>query len=257
MGLDLRFPLIYGMGRGYFVPAEFVMSRCLQAFTNIKQGCVIDVGANVGVYLVKLKVIRDDVDYYGFEPNHACNFYTHELIRRNGFTRAKVFPFALSDTRQLRTLYASAMGDKTGSMLEYTKANQVLDHSFDIYTMVGDEFLQQLDIEQVAVIKIDVEGAELEVLRGLKGTISTHQPYIYCEVLDLHDDDTFADRQVRITKVYELLEELDYGILGVWKDNTATETKSAVTDFGPQYREEYIFSPRDELDRLKKEIESL
>jgi len=84
-GLDLKYPIIFGMGRGYVIPKEIWMGQCLDAFIRSKQGCVIDVGVNVGVYLVKLKVLRDDIEYIGFEPNAVCNYYINELIRMNKF----------------------------------------------------------------------------------------------------------------------------------------------------------------------------
>jgi len=80
MGKKLKFPVIYGMGRGYFYPQQIWMFECLQAFVQSKKGGVVDVGANVGLYLVQLRVISDDVWYYGFEPLRACNFYLQELI---------------------------------------------------------------------------------------------------------------------------------------------------------------------------------
>jgi len=99
LGLKLKIPLIYGMHNGgYIVPAEFWMSSCLESFIKTKDGCIVDVGVNVGLYLVKLKALSDAVEYYGIDSSPACIFYTQELIRLNQFKRAKLFTTALSDS---------------------------------------------------------------------------------------------------------------------------------------------------------------
>ena len=116
-GLDLKYPIVYGMGRGYVIPKEIWMGQCLDAFIRSKKGCVIDVGVNVGVYLVKLKVLTDGVEYFGFEPNAVCNYYTNELIRMNKFERARVLPRALSDEMSVQRLYDAGLGDKVASIL--------------------------------------------------------------------------------------------------------------------------------------------
>ena len=171
-GLDLKYPIVYGMGRGYVIPKEIWMGQCLDAFLLSKQGCVIDVGVNVGVYLVKLKVLRDDVEYIGFEPNAVCNYYTNELIRMNKFKKARVLPVALSNELSVKTLYASKLGDKTASLVvETTTSDASLEYSSDIVTVEGDMFIEMLGVKELAVIKVDVEGAELIVLNGLIKTI--------------------------------------------------------------------------------------
>src|SRR5262249_28647560 len=64
----------------------------------------------------------------------------------------------------------------------------------------------------VSVIKIDVEGAELEVVRGLAHTISTCRPSIICEVLPTYSgaDGRRTFREPRIGALLDILHRLDY-----------------------------------------------
>lgn len=52
-----------------------------------------------------------------------------------------------------------------------------------ILAMPGDD----LSIDDISVIKIDVEGSELEVLQGLIETIDKFSPFILFEVLSLYN----------------------------------------------------------------------
>ena len=110
-GMKLKVPIVYGIKNGgYIVPAETWMGDCLKAFVTTKPGTVIDIGVNVGLYLVKLRLISKNIPYIGFEPNPSCQLYTQELIRLNQFKNAKVIPIALAEHDDITQFYASKIG---------------------------------------------------------------------------------------------------------------------------------------------------
>ncbi len=251
-GLDLKYPLIYGMGRGYVIPKEIWMGQCLDAFIRSKQGCVIDVGVNVGVYLVKLKVLRDDIEYIGFEPNAVCNYYTNELIRMNKFKKASVLPVALSNELSVKTLYASKLGDKTASLVvETTNEDASLEYSSDIVTVEGDAFIEMLGVKEIAVIKVDVEGAELFVLNGLVKTIDKFRPFFYIEVWANKEKD--SESVDRITRIYDLITSRDYSIIGVSSDRRLEGVTSS-DDIFEQGDPNYMFVPNELVEKFKTNV---
>jgi hypothetical protein len=66
----------------------------------------------------------------------------------------------------------------------------------------------------VSIIKIDVEGAELEVVKGLADTLMRYRPAIVCEVLPTYSgaDGRRAFRQPRIEALLGILRSLDYDV---------------------------------------------
>lgn len=254
-GLDLKYPIIYGMGRGYVVPKEIWMGQCLNAFIRCKEGSVIDVGVNVGVYLVKLKVLSDDVEYYGFEPNAVCNYYTNELVRMNGFRNAKVLPLALSDEMSVQTLYADRLGDKGASLIPETKESANVEYSSDIVTVKGDDFIKLLNIKDIAVVKVDVEGAEFFVLNGLIETIENFRPFFYIEIwAGSNREDAVAIE--RISKIYNLITSRDYTVLGNYGE-AELKAVTSVDDFFDQVDPNYIFVPNEFLENFKEAVKSI
>jgi Methyltransferase FkbM domain len=67
-------------------------------------------------------------------------------------------------------------------------------------------------------VKIDVEGAELAVLRGMLATLRQHRPVIVCEI-DAPDEEALQAKRGEIT---QLLEAAEYAIelLGASYDST-------------------------------------
>jgi FkbM family methyltransferase len=241
LGMRLLSPTIYGMvNGGYIVPGELWMSDCLEAFIGTRKGCVLDIGSNVGVYLVKLRVISREVEYFGVEPNHACNFYLQELIRLNRFEHARILPFAFSDHRGVGMIYAGGRGSKRGSALPSHRPGEDLAHSFEAYFAIGDEVVETLGLRELAVIKLDVEEGELEALQGLMRTIEKYRPYIYCEILETGGDEL---RIVRTRRICESVRGMDYAILGVEKSGRVLEIIDDIGRVGKDYWEEYIFAP--------------
>ncbi len=132
--------------------------------------------------MVKLKSLDSQRDYYGFEPNPVCNFYTQELISANDFQNVRMFPFALSNVKELRRFYAKRKADKMGSLHDYARPGEIKGNSFDLFTFPGNEFFDFLDTDKICAMKKDVEGFELEVLQGLKNTLVKYRPFVFSEI---------------------------------------------------------------------------
>jgi FkbM family methyltransferase len=251
-GLTLKVPVVYGViNGGYIVPAETWMGDCLRTFIDTKRGCVLDIGVNVGLFLVKLRVISKDVPYYGFEPNPSCILYTQELIRLNNFKHATLIPIALSDKEHVATFFAANIGDETGTLIKAHKKGETLDYSFDVFTMRGDMLIPYLNIDELAAIKIDVEEAEINVIHGLEETIGNFRPYIYCEILNVNDD---KDKISRAKQICEFILARDYRILGVTNDTRELKIIESIDDVGVAYWQEYVFCPDECVNRFVDSI---
>lgn len=254
LGMPLRVPVVHGVvNSGYIIPAEFWMGQCLKTFIDTKPGTVIDIGVNVGLYLVKLRQLSAEREYIGFEPNPSCHFYTQELIRLNRFEYARIFSIALSEENGTARFFATEVGDKTGSLVYEHKSHEVLDHSFDVVTMTGDRMFELLNLDAISVIKIDVEEAELFVLRGLQETIAKHRPYIYCEILFSNGD---PSREQRNRGIFELITANDYAVFGRRREHPALTRVHDVSAISGDLEQEYIFCPAELSEVFCREIQN-
>ncbi len=247
-GLKLTIPLIYGLGADHLSRTSRPWTYHLLArLLNESPGAFVDIGANVGLYLIWLKSLDERRAYVGFEPNSACYFYLQELIRCNHFVDANVFPVALSDSRRMSTFFARRLGDKMGSLLADHRVEKDKPFSFNVITQPGDPLFADLNLAAISAIKIDVEGFELEVLRGLSATLEKHRPPIICEVLA--PDPVSPEYEARLRKVEELfslLKELDYSLLSMGPDEQLRATDSPEAMLGIS-QPDRILVPNEEV----------
>lgn len=154
-----------------------------------RPGTFVDVGANLGQTLGKVLAVDPDRSYLGFEPQIGACHYIDTFLKANGLRNARVLPLGLSDRNGLMSFWSTGEADTMASLVDegQGKTRSV------IMTRTGDDVLAELEIGEVAAIKIDVEGAEYQVLRGFERTLSTIGPPIIFEVLANVDADGVSD----------------------------------------------------------------
>lgn len=136
----------------------------------------VDIGANKGTYTLPLSWYAAGV--HAFEPHPLLFRYLTDAFPGGKVT---VHPLALSNERGESTLKVPVKGKQervnVGSLLD---ANTQGVHVYPVRV----ETLDAIGLKQIGFIKIDVEGAELDVLAGAAATIARDRPNILCEILD-------------------------------------------------------------------------
>lgn len=147
----------------------------------IPQGTVtIDVGANCGLYTRRLSRLSSKV--HAFEPSHRMA----ELLRRTSASNVSVHEIALSDQVGEAELFIPRDDDR----LIYSLASLEPRHSSSdqqvVSTSVPTARLDAIVHEEVAFVKIDVEGHELNVLSGAAELLEHSQPVFLVEAEERH-----------------------------------------------------------------------
>lgn len=194
-------PVIAGVGRANLDVREEHLFHLLQRLHEPGR-LLVDVGANIGQTLVKyIHIGGRQIRYFGFEPNPIAVVYVEELIRINDLENARVVPVALSDRHQLADLLVQSLesADSGASINPDFRDNSYYRAKRLVPVLNGDEVIDQLQItDKGFILKIDVEGAELSVLKGLEKTLRTLRPHVVAEILPPSDDFSESVNRTRL-----------------------------------------------------------
>jgi FkbM family methyltransferase len=135
---------------------------------------LFDVGANVGHYsLLLADVFGSRAAIHSFEPSHS----TFQKLVSNVGTRPNIVPhnFGFGDKDASVTLYACS--EQSGLASVYKRRldhfNLAMDAAETVELRTADDFCQGQRIQQVHLMKLDVEGNEMKVLQGASGLLSS------------------------------------------------------------------------------------
>ncbi|UEM06789.1 FkbM family methyltransferase (plasmid) [Skermanella rosea] len=218
-GVELRIPAIRGVSCDISEPW---MSDLLRKVLR-QPGAFLDIGVNVGQTLVKVKSLDPDRDYVGFEPNPVCVAYLQELIRDNAFANCTIVPVGLytEDGVLALDLFSDSATDSSGSLIENFRPDHKVFSTVLVPVFRYDAVDRFVKSDRVGIVKIDVEGAELEVVKSLYAMIRRDRPIILAELLPVYSERNAA-RKSRQDELERILSDLGYAILRVEKkaDNT-------------------------------------
>lgn len=131
---------------------------------------VLDIGAAVGYYtLLSAKLVGTSGRVVSFEPDSTNLQFLRRHVEQNGLSQVTILPMALADETGTAR-FGGGTGTGTGRLCE---------------NGVDEVAVRRLDDVAIEMelrprhLKIDVEGAEMAVLRGGERTIKTHRPTIF------------------------------------------------------------------------------
>jgi FkbM family methyltransferase len=156
-----------------------------------KTGTFLDIGANIGNHSIYLsKHFRRVISFepvprncWIFKANrHLNRAHNITLVEKGLSSKPAQLYFGCEDPMQTNTgLHKSENGSEDAEAAEVVR---------------GDDALQALGISNVVGVKIDVEGHEPEVIRGLEATLRSNRPLVFWEAFS-HDSASHSENILR------------------------------------------------------------
>ena len=141
---------------------------------------VIDVGANIGRWSLLIARLFKTQKVFSFEPFLKTYFYLAENISLNISLNIETFNLALNNKNEFVSM--SSVNEMNSGMNFISLAQTA--SADQVQSVTLDDFLFKKMADKIDVIKIDVEGFEMNVLQGAAQTIEKHHPVIICEIDD-------------------------------------------------------------------------
>jgi len=245
-GRGIRVPLVAGVGFDNLQPTERWMDTVLPVLLGHRGGTFVDVGVNVGQTLIKLRRFDAAVPYVGFEPNPVCYTYTQKLIAENRFEHCTLVPVGLSNTATVVSFHMRSDSDVGASTVDGFRKFGEGPHDVRLVPVfTGDDMLERLGTPSVSVLKVDVEGAELEVLQGFEATLA-RRPFVLCEILPLfsHDGPKGRFRKPRQDALLAFMRHAGYALYRILPDASALPLRDIDVHRDPELTN-YLFAPQE------------
>jgi FkbM family methyltransferase len=188
-------------------------------------GVVLDIGANLGTFCVPLAQKIPQLKFHAFEPQRIVSYQLCANIIINSLDNVYTYEFALSNEDANVEL---AMPDytKETNIGAFSVNKEVRENEYECTTVNTTDKIQLLPLDLLAfnnvkLIKIDVEGHELEVLKGGIETIKANDyPPIIFEAWTLK-----PWFQKKRKTLFDYLEGHGYKIEQLGNNNLAWHTK--------------------------------
>ena len=138
----------------------------------------LDIGANLGLFTYFMS--RSSKKVYAFEPNPYPLKHLKYVVDRN----VEIVPIAIGNkdgTEKLRIPKTRKGWTSNGASIAKIDIREGIEYSVEIRK------IDTLNIQNIGLIKIDVEGFELDVLKGAINTIKNQKPNLIIENEIVHN----------------------------------------------------------------------
>jgi FkbM family methyltransferase len=171
---------------------------------------VVDVGAHIGTHTLTMsRLVGPSGRVYAFEPVKKIYRELRRNLELNGVTNVVALRYALGK--------GSPTVIEMNPIHEGEEGGTAVGHGGDAVELRS---LDSFGLEQVSLIKIDVEGFELPVLDGAEETIRRNRPVLVVEILGGYDYETAPEQaRMQIDVTRWRIGGLGYSVDRIWKQD--------------------------------------
>jgi FkbM family methyltransferase len=215
-GEELRLPVLPELSRSWstalywrWPPALPIRAFYEWYLRNHEPGVLFDVGANDGLYTYPFAALGWPA--VAFEPQPSCVEYLRLTCELNGFSKVEVMQCVVDEQEADAVPFFVSESSWVSSLSRDHVEQFEPAHQIERRAVTIDGYCEQHAVAP-SFLKIDVEGAELRVLRGASETLARATPDLFIEVLT-------ADERKR--EIWELLQRFGYSVFLITGDRNA------------------------------------
>jgi FkbM family methyltransferase len=169
-----------------------------QVLGKQKFDVIIDAGAATGLFTLSACVKLDTAHIVAFEPSKRQNILLRRNIQRNHFNhRVQIEDFALWNHQEQLTFRTHGAISAVKGVGEHLAGLSFVEK---VQAVQLDTWLETSDVKKVDLIKMDIEGAELEAIEGAHQILSTFHPALLIQAYHIRDGERTFERCEQMLK---------------------------------------------------------
>ena len=195
----------------YGVSPLFELTAFVKQLSHAKT--LIDVGSNKGQFSLIIRKFFPNIIIHSFEPQVEILNLQKKIL---GINNINYYNFALGNEERELELYITKRKDSSSVLRPILSKNKnyIINEKKKISVKKLDELLDFKSIEKPSIIKLDVQGYELEVLKGSENTLD-YIDYVIAEIssTEIYENQTQADELIRFlgSKSFEIKDRCNLG----------------------------------------------
>ena len=234
---DIKFKILLDRKNGTVDETLFLYGFIEEEILNLikkysdKKDVFLDIGANIGLHSLFCSNLFKKV--YSFEPIPRLYEQFKKSIEMNNIKNIEAYNYGCSDKNEQKIIYENYKNVGGSSLIDIYGSDT--DKKEKIKLIRLDNFLYNKKID---FVKIDVEGYELFVLKGMKNILKKYKPKVVLEF------SFFTMQQIDKKMSFELLEflkKMDYDIVDVRTDTKIENFEEYMKIFNDNKKLSYLF----------------
>lgn len=185
-GLRWQLDLSEGIDLAIFVFGQFESATANSFKSLVRPGAtVLDIGANIGAHTLPLaRLVGPDGKIYAFEPTK----YAFGKLKQNLNLNPELASRIVAEQMRLTHTGATDPGEIYSSWKVVGQEPRHKKHLGIAKSIDGanatslDEYWEKMNLRQLDLVKLDVDGFETEVIKGGKNTLRRYHPLICMEL---------------------------------------------------------------------------
>ena len=140
--------------------------------------CFLDIGAHIGIVTLPVAMnMKDSGQVYSFEPSKKNLFFLKYHLKKNNIKNVKVIEKIVSSkTMKNVKFFESEEATGMNSIIKIHEKNITKINTIESVSL--DDFCKFENLKP-DIVKVDIEGSEIDFLLGAKKIISKHKPIIF------------------------------------------------------------------------------
>jgi FkbM family methyltransferase len=173
-----------------YIQAQLYLFGCFEPATikfirkAVKSGStVLDVGGNIGYHALEFaKAAGQAGQVFTFEPDEKNITALRRNAALNNLTTITAMQTAVSDSNAPLKLYLSAVDNNAGAHSTVYNERMLSETYVEVPSVTMDAFVREKNLTRVDCVKIDIEGAEMSVLKGMTTVLNEKRPMLIIEL---------------------------------------------------------------------------
>ncbi|HYW94508.1 MAG TPA: FkbM family methyltransferase [Bacteroidales bacterium] len=191
----------------------------------LKKGdAFLDIGANVGCYtLAASDIIGEKGRVIAFEAVKKVADRLEENVRLNNLANITIVRKAVYEKETLLNFHVAAQQNLgMSSILHHDTESGITE---EVPAIDLDHFLPGYELPAIQLVKMDIEGAEIFALRGMRETLLKYKPHVLIEVSPQVLPEA-SERQ----KIFDFFDDLGYKSTVLSRNTTLTDIPEGERD---------------------------